>query len=190
MNKRKKLNFSLKKNKRGNFKPIIFIMLVSLIIAGFWDKFSVLKNSVHLILDPSAGALIEWNLTLGMLILVLIISIITTLIQKYATDQKTLKELRKEQKIVQEEIKKFKDNPQKLMELQKKQFEFLPKTMKLNMRALMFTSIPFILLFRWFWDFFTNLGNPKFFGIFSWFWFYLIFTIIFSSILKKTFDVV
>jgi len=188
MNKRKKLYFT--PNKKGGFKPIIFIMLASLVLATFWSQIPALKNFVHSILDPSAGALIKWNLTLGMTFLVLIISVITTVIQKYATDQKALKELRKEQKILQEEIKKFKDNPQKLMELQKKQFEFIPKTMKLNMRAIMFTSIPFLLLFRWFWDFFTDLGSPKFFGFLSWFWFYLIFTLIFSSILKKTFDIV
>jgi len=34
-------------------------------------------------------------------------------------------------------------------------------------------------------------GAPvKFLGFFSWFWFYLIFTIVFSSIFRKWFDVV
>ena len=87
-------------------------------------------------------------------------------------------------------MKKYKDHPEKLMELQKKQFEFIPKTMKLSMRAIVFTGIPFILFFRWFMDFFTAIGDPKFFGFLSWFWFYLIFSIIFSSILRKIFKVV
>jgi len=177
-------------NKEGSFKPIFFVMLVSLVIAFYWDKISFIKNSVHAILDPSAGALLNWNLTWGMLIIVFTIGLVTTIIQKYATDQKTLKELRKEQKILQEEMKKYKEHPEKLMELQKKQFEFLPKTMKLSMRAMIFTGVPFILFFRWFMDFFTAIGNPKFFGFFSWFWFYLIFTIIFSSIFRKYMDVV
>ena len=125
-----------------------------------------------------------------MLILVFIIALITTLIQKYATDQETLRELKKEQKIIQEEMKKYKDHPEKLIELQKKQFEFIPKTMKLSMRALVFTGVPFILLFRWFMTYFSSIGDPRFFGFLSWFWFYLIFTMIFSSILRKVMKVV
>ena len=120
----------------------------------------------------------------------LIIAILTTIIQKYATDQETLKELKKEQKLLQEEMKKYKDHPEKLMELQKKQLEFIPKTMKLSMRAIVYTGVPFILLFRWFMDFFNTIPDFRFFGFLSWFWFYLIFTIILSSILRKIFKVV
>ncbi|MFH1787607.1 MAG: EMC3/TMCO1 family protein [archaeon] len=176
--------------KEGSFKPIILIMFASLAIAFFWDSASFIKDGVHSILDPSAGVLLNWDVTWGMLILVFIISLITTLVQKYATDQKTLRELKKEQKILQDEMKKYKDHPEKMIELQKKQFEFIPKTMKLSMRALVYTGIPFILFFRWFMDFFTVMGNPKFFGFLSWFWFYLIFSIIFSSILRKMMKVV
>ena len=177
-------------NKEGSFKPIIFVMLASLAIAFFWDKLSFISDSVHTVLDPTAGGLLSWNLTVGMIILVFIITVLTTIVQKYATDQKTLKELKKEQKILQAEMKKYKEDPAKLMELQKKQFEFVPKTMKLSMRALMFTGIPFILFFRWFGDFFTVLGNPKFFGFMSWFIFYLLFSILFSTIFRKILKVV
>lgn len=178
------------KNKEGSFKPIIFIMIVSMAIAIFWDKFSFIKDGVHAVLDPSAGSLLNWNLTIGMLIIVLLISLITILVQKYCTDQKALKELRKEQKILQEEMKKYKEHPEKMAELSKKQLEFVPKTFKLTSRAIMFTGIPFILFFRWFHDFFTLIGDPKFFGFLSWFWFYLIATMIFSSIFRKLLKVV
>ncbi len=177
-------------NKEGSFKPIFFVMILSIIIAGFWDKIPALKNSIHFILDPSLGWLLDLNITFGMLVLVFIISLITTLVQKYATDQKTLRELKGEQKILQEEMKKYKQHPEKLAELQKKQLEFIPKTMKLSMRPLIFTGVPFILLFRWFMDYFTTMGNPKFFGFLSWFWFYLIFAMIFSAVLRKALKVV
>ncbi len=176
--------------KEGSFKVLFFVMIVSLFVASFWEKLPFLKSGVHSFLDPSIGTVLNWNLTLGMLFVTMLISFLTTIVQKYATDQKTLKELRKEQKILQQEIKKYKHDPEKVLELQKKQFEFIPKTTKLSMRAILFTGIPFILLFRWFWDFFNSLGNPKFFGIFSWFWFYLIFTMIFTSIFRKVLDVV
>jgi uncharacterized membrane protein (DUF106 family) len=183
------------KNKEGSFKPIIFVMIASMAIAAFWDKIPFIKESVHSVLNPSAGWLLTWNLEWGMILIVLFISLFTTLVQKYATDQKAIRELRKEQKILQEEMKKYKENPAKVAELSKKQLEFIPRTFKLTSRSIMFTGIPFILFFRWFNDFFANMeiiaGEPiKFFGFMSWFWFYLVFVMIFSSILRKTMKVV
>jgi uncharacterized membrane protein (DUF106 family) len=184
-----------KKGKEGSFMPIFFIMIISLVIAFAWDKVPVISNSVHSVLDPTAGFLLNWNLTAGMLLIVLTITVLTTIIQKYATDQEALRELKKEQKILQAEMKKYKEHPEKVAELSKKQMQFIPKTFKLTSRAVMFTGIPFILFFRWFNDVFivmeATTGAPiRFLGFLSWFWFYLIFTMVFSSILRKTFKVV
>lgn len=177
-------------NKEGSFRGIFIVMIISLLIAFFWDSFSFIKDTVHAILNPTAGTLLNLNLTWGMIILVFLITLAMTLIQKYATDQETLRELKKEQKILQEEAKKYREHPEKLMEFQKKQMEFIPKTLKLSMRPIMITGIPLILFFRWFIDFFSAAGNPKFFGFFSWFWFYLISSIVLSSILRKVLKVV
>jgi uncharacterized membrane protein (DUF106 family) len=179
-----------KGKKEGSFMPIILISILSLAVAAYWNSLPWIKNSVHYVLDPTAGWLLNWNLTGGMLIIVLIITLITTIVQKYATDQKALRELRTEQKLLQQEMKKFEHHPEKLVELQKKSFEFIPKTYKLTSRAILFTGIPFILFSRWFYDVFTALGNPVFFGFISWFWFYLIFTLVFSGILRKWLNVV
>jgi uncharacterized membrane protein (DUF106 family) len=179
-----------KNAKEGSFMPLIIFMIFTLIFAGLWDKVPAIKNSVDFILNPTAGALLNWNLNLGMLIVVLIITIITTIVQKYATDQKTLKELRDETKEIQKQMKEFKDHPEKMMELQKKQFSMMPKQMKLSMRAILYTGIPFVLFFRWFNDFFLAAGSPKFLLGLGWFWFYLITTIIIGSILSKWWDVV
>lgn len=190
---------NLKENKQakeGSFTPLIVFMIISLLLASLWDKIPIIKNSIHYLLDPSAGFLLNWNLNLGMLIIVLIITLLTTIVQKYATDQKTLKELRKEQKGIQKQMKEFKDHPEKLMELQKKQFAMMPRQMKLSMRGIIYTGIPFILFFRWFNDFFiglTELANgvaPRFWLGLTWFWFYLIFAIIFGSFIRKWMDVV
>jgi uncharacterized membrane protein (DUF106 family) len=182
-----------KNAKEGSFTTLIIFMLASLFLAGLWDKIPAIKNSIHYVLDPTAGALLSWNLNFGMLIVVLIITALTTVVQKYATDQKTLKELRKEQKEIQNQMKEFKNQPEKMMELQKKQFAMMPKQMKLSMRAIIYTGIPFILFFRWFNDFFIAYlaaGGSKFWLGLGWFWFYLISTLIFSSILRKWWDVV
>lgn len=173
------------KKKEGSFIPMIFITVVSFMIAIYWEKISWIKDSVHAVLTPSAGILLNWNLEIGMTLIVLIITVITTIVQKYTTDQKALKELREEQKILQQEMEKYKDHPEKIAELSKQQFKFIPKTMKLTSRYVLFTGIPFILFFRWFNDYFTSIGNPQFFGFLGWFWFYFIATMIFSSFLRK-----
>ncbi len=49
------------------------------------------------------------------------------------------------------------------MELQKKQFAFLPKMMKMSMRPMVYTAIPLILFFRWFMDYFTAFESFRFF---------------------------
>ncbi len=181
-------------NKRGSFKLIMVVMIFSLLIAAFWNQLPWLSGSIHAILNPTAGFLLNWNLTWGMLIIVLIISFLTTLVQKYATDQKALKELKKEQKILKEEMNRVKDHPEKYLALQKKQMAEMPetfkKTMSLSSRAMVYTAVPFILFFRWFNDYFLANGSPVFLGFMSWFWFYLLTTLIFSSILKKYMDVV
>jgi uncharacterized membrane protein (DUF106 family) len=59
------------------------------------------------------------------------------------------------------------------------------------MRPLLYTAIPFVLFFRWFADYFSNpfFAAFRFFGFLSWFWFYLIGSIIFSSIFRKVLKV-
>lgn len=174
-----------KEGKEGSFMILFIVMGVSLLAAALWDKFAFIKDSIHAILDPTAGALLNWNLDIGMTVVVLILSLAITLAQKYGTDQETLREMKKEQKIIQEEMKKFRDHPEKVMELQRKQLEFIPKTMKLSMRPLIFTGVPLILFYRWFNDFFVAAGNPKIMGIMGWFVFYLVFSLIFSGIFRK-----
>ncbi|NMB66832.1 hypothetical protein GYA25_02130, partial [Candidatus Woesearchaeota archaeon] len=74
-------------NKMGNaFLPMMIIMLLSFLILGQWDQGFMLKNYINPILNPSFGALLKYNISLGMTILVFIITLITTLIQKHTTD--------------------------------------------------------------------------------------------------------
>jgi uncharacterized membrane protein (DUF106 family) len=172
-------------DKEGSFKPIIVVMFVSIIIAFFWDSFPIIKNTANIILNPSAGALLNWNLTYGMIIIILIISLFMTLLQKYATDQKTIKRLKDEQKELQKNMKEYKNHPEKLIEMQKNTFPLTIELMKHSMRPMIYTGVPLILFFRWFMDFFAIIGDYKFFGLLSWFWFYLIGSMIFSIILRK-----
>jgi uncharacterized membrane protein (DUF106 family) len=175
--------------KEGSYTWIFIIMLVSLAIASFWNSFPIIKNSVHSVLNPTAGAILKWNLTWGMAFLVFLISLFMTLVQKYTTDQKTIREMKEEQKKLQEQLKKVQPGSKEHNELSMKSMKFLGPMFKLSLRPIIYTAIPIILLFRWFIDYFA-LDNFKFFGIFTWFWFYLLGSIIFSSILRKVMNVV
>lgn len=176
--------------KEGSFAPVFLAMLVSLVIAFFWDHASFIKNAAHAILNPTAGALLNWSLNWGMVFIVLVISLFMTLIQKYATDQKTLREMKAEQKRLNEEMKKVRSNPDKMMELQREMMPMTMSMMKLSMRPVVYTAIPLILFFRWFKDYFDVAGGPHIFGVFGWFWFYLLGSLVFSSILRKWMNVV
>lgn len=168
----------------SGFGIMIIIMLLSFGVAALWNYIPAVKSVVHLILDPSAGLLLNWNVTIGMLLITAIITLITTILQKYLTDQNLLKTIKEEQKLVQQEMKLVKSNPEKSMELSKKSMELTMKTLPMTMRPAMYTIIPFVLFLRWFNDYFTT--NPMhILGFMSWFWAYLIFSIIFSSIFRK-----
>ncbi len=165
------------------------LMLISIFIGVQWDKYPTLKAGVHLVLDPTFGALINLNKYAGMILIVLVINLAFTGIQKLTIDPEQLKLMKEKQKFYQEEMKNHRDNPVKLKEIQMKQMaefpEMFSKNFEIFMKPLLFTAIPIILFFRWFSDYFTALGDPRFFGFMSWFWFYLIASIFISGPIRK-----
>jgi uncharacterized membrane protein (DUF106 family) len=178
-------------NKKG-FSMIWFLLILSIsfLIASKWNSQltiigsqKTIKELVNSVLQPVFGGMLHWNVYIGFAVIIGLTSLALTLSQKYLSNQAELKEIRKEQKYLQEEMKKYRDNPQKILEFQKKQLEIFPKTFELTMKPLLYTSVPVILLFRWFSDYF----NPIFGG--WWIFYYLIGSVIFSSIFRKVFDV-
>lgn len=167
------------------FTWMIVISILSLSTMFLWSKVPAIKNTAHAVLDPTAGALINWDVTKGTLILFFVITLITTIIQKFATDQKTMKALKEEQKEVQTELQKYREHPEKALEINKKNMKIMGDIMALSMKSSAITFIPLVLLFRWFSDTFATLGNPMFFGFLSWIWLYIISSLVFGSILRK-----
>ena len=163
---------------------IFLVMIASLAAAALWDKVPIIGESVHMAFDPSLGKMLDWNVTLGLIIITAVLNLITTLLHKKVTDQDMLKTIKEEQKLVNEEMKLYKDNPGKTMELSKKSMELAFKTFPITMRPVVYTAIPFILLIRWFTDYFKE--NPvKILGFMSGFWAYIIFFVVFSIIWRK-----
>lgn len=176
---------------------MFIVMILGLGVASLWDSIPAVKVGVHTVLDPTFGALMNWNLNIGFIIVIGLFTAITLLLQKYVTDQNLLKTIKEEQKIIQAELKLCRDNPEKQMELSKKSMELQMKAMPITMKPVIYTTIPFILSFRWFADYFTGVAI-KIFGIFTpekisllpqWVWAYIIASMVLMIPLKKIFKV-
>jgi uncharacterized membrane protein (DUF106 family) len=163
------------------------IMFLGIMVAGLWGAVPVIKKTVHALLDPTAGALLNWHPTIGFFLFVALLTLITTLVQKYGTDQNAIKALREEQKLIQQQIKEHKADPAKQMELSQKSMELVMESMPLTMKPVIYTTVPFILFFRWFDDYFK--AHPTEILGMSWFWAYLLGAIFFSSIFRKVLKV-
>lgn len=104
-------------------------------------------------LNPVFDFAFGWLLPLppfwSILILSIIMSLIVIVITKYTTNQDLMKRLKEEQKELQKEIKMLKDNPEKMMAVQKKQMESSMKYITQSFRPMIFTFIPIIIIFGW-----------------------------------------
>lgn len=85
----------------------------------------------------------------AVVLLSLLVSLISVVITKYATDQNVMKDLKEQLKAYQEQTKKLKENPEAAMDVQKKAMDVNMKYMMHNMRATLFTFLPIILIFGW-----------------------------------------
>ena len=134
-----------------------------------------------------------FNLTLGpfaslsplysLLTISFFLTLITTLIYKYTTDQVMLKSFKEESKKLQEEMKLLKNNPNKMMEKNKELMEKNMKMMTQSIKPLLYTIIPFGIIFFGLRNIYEQFGKILF-GL-SWIWIYVISSIVFSIILRK-----
>ena len=118
----------------------------------------------------------------AILIISLLVTIFITIISYYVTDRNLMKEIKEKQKRLKEEMKIHKDNPQKMMEINKQMMEDFPKQMKQSMKISVITIIPLLLLFNWLRPTFTQTTLAT-----NWIWWYIIASLIFSIVLRKVF---
>jgi|SRR3989344_374609 len=129
------------------------------------------------------GFLIELNPLIGLLFISLILTLIISFSYKFLTDQKELKSQKDIIQKLQKEIKSLKDDPKKMMEKQKEIMDINLKMMKHNIKPMLITFIPLLIIFGWLKETYGPIGN-LIFGM-SWFWVYLISAILFSIIIRK-----
>jgi uncharacterized membrane protein (DUF106 family) len=101
------------------------------------------------IMDFLLGWLLLFTPFWALMIISVIFSLITNLAYKFFTDQHVMKQLKEDIKKSQDEMKAIKDNPAKVMEVQKKAMEKNFEYMKKSMKPTLITFIPIILMFGW-----------------------------------------
>ena len=110
-----------------------------------------------------------------------VVTLISTLVTKWLTDQEALKALKERQKELSAEMKKHKDNPKLMEEMQMEVLKITGSMMKSQFKPMFITFIPFILLFTWLRSVYTPIMG------FSWFWWYLGASIVFGMGFRKLF---
>ncbi len=134
---------------------------------------------------------------LSIIVFSFFITLFFLFIYKIFTNQDELKNLREKTKELQEKIKAEKD-PNKAMILQKEMLQLSAQQMKHNLKPMLITYIPSLLIiFVWLRGLYTDVGNiiywkvdlPLFHDGAGWLLSYIIFSIVFNTILRKAMKV-
>src|SRR3989344_8240865 len=133
--------------------------------------------------DLIFGWAVNMNPLFGMIFISFILTLLVTLIYKYTTDQKSMKELKDDIKNLQKKMKEHKEDAGKMMEVQKEAMEKNIKYMKHTFVPMILTFLPIIIIFGWIKEKYTPKGDIFF--MFGWLGTYIIFSLIFSMILRK-----
>lgn len=125
---------------------------------------------------------IQNNPRTAIIMLSFLVTLFITIVNFFMVDKKRMKEIREKQKALRAEIKKFKDNPAKMMELNKQMMEDMPEQLKHSFKPMLVTIIPLLILFAWLRSTFaiTSIAG-------TWFWWYIGSSIVFSMILRRIF---
>lgn len=110
----------------------------------------------------------------------LCITLISTLITKFLTNQEKMKSMKERQKEIQKKLKGCKPGDKLFEELQSELLQITMIMMKSSFKPLLITFIPFLILFGWI----RKTYGPILSG---WFWYYLISSMISSTIYRKVF---
>jgi len=121
-----------------------------------------------------------WNARISIVVLSFFVTLFITIVTYYMTDRVRMKELKDKQKRLRKEIKQYRDNPQKMMELNKQMMEDMPEQLKHSFKPMLITMLPIIIIFDWLRSTFVLTAIAK-----TWFWWYIGSSIVFSMTLRK-----
>jgi uncharacterized membrane protein (DUF106 family) len=119
---------------------------------------------------------------ISIILLSLIVTLLITFVNYFMVDKEKMKEIRDRQKRIREEMKKYKDNPAKVMELNKEMMADLPEQLKHSFKPMIITLIPLLIFFAWLRSTFAETAIAS-----TWIWWYIGASLIFSIALRKIF---
>ncbi|PIU75982.1 hypothetical protein COS75_01575 [Candidatus Pacearchaeota archaeon CG06_land_8_20_14_3_00_35_12] len=141
---------------------------------------------------------------ISIILISFLISLFFTWLYKKTSNQERIKELKKKQKELQEKMKSQKNEPEKMLETQNEMLNLSSEMMKLSMKPMLISMVPVIIIFPILGWLYTTAGvgnimpwNFYVWGLCDWRltkglcngagWFlsYIIFSLIFSPILRK-----
>jgi uncharacterized membrane protein (DUF106 family) len=105
--------------------------------------------AIHAILNPILNPLLVLHPFIIILIISFFVSLLTTLIYKWTTNQILLKEIKSETKKLQNRLKLVSKQPEKAMAIQQEMMKLNMEYMKSSFKPMIFTFIPIILFFGW-----------------------------------------
>ena len=112
----------------------------------------------------------------------ILVSLFISAVNYFVLNKERMRELKERQKALQTEMKNHKDNPQKIMELQKEMFSHMGESLKHSFKPMLITFIPIILLFPVIRAALIDTAIGK-----TWFWWYIGVSLIASMIFRKLF---
>lgn len=125
-------------------------------------------------------SLIGANPKIAIIVISFLATLFITIISYFLTDKELMRRIKQKQKVLREEMKKYRDNPEKMLEINKQMMEDFPHQMKQSLKITVVTLVPMLLLFGWLRRVFVTTTISS-----SWIWWYILASLVFSIILRK-----
>ena len=122
------------------------------------------------------------NPRMSIILISFLVTLLMTLITKYLTDQKRMKELKDIQKQCQIKLKNAKGDLKTQSEIQSEMMTCSLEMMKYSMKPMLITFIPLLLLLGFIRGIYSEIFS-------SWIWWYIISGMVSSIILRKVLNV-
>jgi len=101
------------------------------------------------LLDPVLGWSLNMPLWLGIFVLAFLVSLLITVVYRFATDQQEMKRLKEKTKKFQKEMREHRSDTKKLAKIQKEAMEVNLTYMKKSLTPTLYTLIPLLFVFAW-----------------------------------------
>lgn len=101
------------------------------------------------ILNPVFNPILNLGPFWAIILMSFLVSLIISIVYKLTTDQKKMKEIKDEIKSFQDRAKAEKEDPNKMMAIQKEAMSKNMEYMKMSFKPTLFTFIPILLIFGW-----------------------------------------